>query len=686
MTNERANPSTRPIRVLPPELQNQIAAGEVVERPASALKELVENSLDAGATRVEAVILQGGRELIAVTDNGRGMTAEELPLAVTRHATSKISELADLTGIMSFGFRGEALPSIASVSRFRAASRPADDQDGRDAWFLEIVNGRTVNQGPCAMPPGTRIEARDLFAGVPARLKFMKSEAVEAKRCAEIFARIALARLDAAFKLTLGGRVVYDFPAGQSLMARLSAIWPPSACESVAKVLREDAGYAVRGVAGAPLKAQTRPDRMLFYVNGRAVTDKLLLRAVREAYKGRLLAREYPQCLLFIDAPPEDLDVNAHPAKTEVRFRDESRLFSVVRRAVMDALDAAFSLKTVPAPEEYLARSERGERPKLPAAADLRPSLGYGERIMPHAAPPREDAPFLRESGGGGAQRTWREPPGTDAAPRGQAASAALPPEAAGIREAPSLNGQTGVAAPASAARPASRVFEPGQDSPAGRVQDAPSVAQAYLAPGPEEIPPRAEPAPPATGVHDAPDFDYLGQIGETYLVLRLKDGSLALVDQHAAHERVLNDAMKSEGVKGHSRPLGFPLELALHPAEEARLEEIWPRLRDMGFALSRTAPGKLSAQGVPPGLTAGQAREYLQAALAGQSKSMEDLWALLSCKAAVKAGTPLARDEAMALLTSWMASPERDYCPHGRPAAVRFGAAELERLFKRKR
>lgn len=644
--------NARRIRVLPPELQNQIAAGEVVERPASALKELVENSLDAGADRVEAVVAQGGRALIEVYDNGRGMDREELLLAMTRHATSKIAELSDLTGIMSYGFRGEALPSIASVSRFRISSKT---QDAPEAWFVDIVNGRTTNEGPTALAAGTRIEVRDLFAGVPARLKFLKSEAVEAKRCAEVFARLALARLDAAFKLTLGGRVALDFPANQTLAARLAAIWPPAASEGLARVFREDDGYVVEGLVGSPMKAQARADRMLFYVNDRAVMDKLLLRAVREAYKGRLLSREYPQCALFLRIPAEDLDVNAHPAKTEVRFRNESRVFSVTRRAVMDVLDAAFKLKVVPAPQGYL---ERGEQQKFPAVADFKTSLGYGQRLVP-------------ESG----------------APLDLPSSAPPDPVPPGIK-APLLRSETPTvrshaflptAQPHSASHGANAFFE----APPSSTPEPGYIAQPLVeADQPAEPAEQVEPATPGAG----PGFSYLGQVSETYLILRLDSGALALVDQHAAHERVLHTAMAAAGKRGHSRPLGFPLELALHPAEENRLERVWQDLKDMGFELSRPRPGVLAVSGIPPGLAAGQAREYLQAALAGQAKNIEDLWAMLSCKAAIKAGTKLAHDEAMSLLSAWIQTPDRDYCPHGRPVIVTFSTGELERLFKRKR
>lgn len=643
------SPGVRRIRVLPPELQNQIAAGEVVERPASALKELVENSLDAEADRVEVVVAQGGRALIEVYDNGRGMDREELLLAMTRHATSKIAELSDLTGIMSYGFRGEALPSIASVSRFRISSVT---RNSPEAWFVDIINGRTVDEGPTALASGTRIEVRDLFAGVPARLKFLKSEAVEAKRCAEVFARLALARLDVAFKLTLGGRVALDFPANQTLAARLAAIWPPAASEGLARVSREDDGYAVEGLVGSPMKAQARADRMLFYVNGRAVMDRILLRAVREAYKGRLLSREYPQCALFLRIPAEDLDVNAHPAKTEVRFRDESRVFSVTRRTVMDALDSAFKLKVVPAPEGYL---ERGERLKFPAVADFKSSLGYGQNLVsrsgesrkfPATAPPAAAAPEIDAA-----------PPRSETPVSPGHAFLPTPPQKAASREA----GAFSEAPPSMRPEPESFTQPP--------VESAEQAAP-------------AAPFRPTEG----PGFSYLGQVAETYLILKLDSGALALVDQHAAHERVLHTAMTAAGKRGHSRPLGFPLELSLHPAEKNRLECVCQDLKDMGFELSRPNPGVLSVSGIPPGLAAGQAREYLQAALAGQTKSIDDLWAMLSCKAAIKAGTRLAHDEAMSLLASWMQTPDRDYCPHGRPVIVSFSPAELERLFKRKR
>jgi DNA mismatch repair protein MutL len=671
--------ASRPIRILPPELQNQIAAGEVVERPASVLKELVENSLDAGATRVEVVVEGGGRGLIQVQDNGFGMTPAELPLAVTRHATSKLASLDELSAIASYGFRGEALPSIASVSIFRCTT--ACEGYG-EAAAIEVVNGRITDQGPAAMTRGTRIEVRDLFAGVPARLKFLKSEATETRLCVETLCRLALARLDVAFKLTCGGRTAHRFPAGQTLLARLSGMWPPAVTEGMAEVSLEHDGHRVAGLVGRPLTAQARADRMLFFVGGRHVRDRVLLSAVREAYKGRLLSREYPQAALFLTLPPGDVDVNVHPAKSEVRFRDESRIFTLMRRAVSEALDRASVLRTSAAPEPWL--SGRGEPEKYPGYRDFKAHQREQDR---QAAAP--EPPYA-------APTPFSEP---DSFPPHPESSLAPPPLLR--EEARPLEGRfpvrRSVEPPAVAAHAASS-GRSGMPHPAPSRPDAPDPRPLLAAParppetaasGSGEVRDASAPAGVVTGrgtKKGDEEIEYLGQFADTYLLVRLGGRALTLVDQHAAHERVLFAAMRREGRRGDSRPLGIPLQVALHKSEQSLLERLWDELKSVGFDLERAAPGVLAIRGLPPSLTVAEAGDYLRAALSGQAKKIEDLWTLLSCKAAIKAGTRLAPDEALALLSSWRECPDRDYCPHGRPVAVSFTEHELERLFKRKK
>lgn len=698
---------SRPIRILPPELQNQIAVGEVVERPASVLKELVENSLDAGATRVEAVVEGGGRGLIQVQDNGFGMTAAELSLAVTRHATSKLASLAELSTIGSYGFRGEALPSIASVSLFRCTSAC---QGYEEAAMIEVVNGRITDQGPAAMTRGTRIEVRDLFAGVPARLKFLKTEATETKLCVETLCRLALARLDVAFKLTCGGRTVHRFPAGQTLQARLAGMWPPAVTEDMVAVSLAHDGFTVTGLVGRPLTAQARADRMLFFVNSRHVRDRVLLSAVREAYKGRLLSREYPQAAIFLAMPPEDVDVNVHPAKSEVRFREESRIFTLVRRAVSEALDKASVMRTSPAPEPWL--SGRVEPEKYPGYRDFAAHIQEQDRQAaspepPYAGPrpfsepdsfpdPRDSSltppPLLREpsrSSGAWPQATRNVDPPAVAARLARTAQTVPPDQSGQPGQAPwdaSLPGWTRHAEspfPDAASRPGDdRPFlaSPPAHGPHG--QDAAPAQSARVRDA--SVPAGVVPGR-GTG-HGDEEIEYLGQFADTYLLVRMGGAALTLVDQHAAHERVLFAAMRRDGRRGDSRPLGIPLQVALHKSEQAMLDKLWDELRAVGFDLERAAPGVLAIKGLPPSLTVAEAGDYLRAALSGQAKKIDDLWTLLSCKAAIKAGTRLAPDEALALLASWRECPERDYCPHGRPVAVRFTEHELERLFKRKR
>lgn len=636
-------PDIHEIRVLPPGLKNQIAAGEVVERPASVVKELVENSLDAGATRVDVTVERGGRGLIVVQDNGRGIAAAQLQLAVTRHATSKLRTFEDLSAIASFGFRGEALPSIASVSRFVMISR---EQGAAEAARIEVRGGEVAGQGVAALAEGTRVEVGELFANTPARLKFLKAEATENKRCQDTLMRMALAHPRCGFSLTVNGREAFRLPAGQDLATRLRGFWPPSVCEGLGPFDFERLGYRAHGVAGSPAMAQSRGDRILLYVNGRPVQDKLMLGAVRQAYKGMLLSREYPQTVLFLELPRDEVDVNVHPAKLEVRFTEESRVFSTIRGGIVQALAG-------------LADQDQGR---------IEPDAGRGfgaqgpddlpdhSRAYPSAAPgpAGHDGPSFRE--GGPKFPSYREYAAFTSRPAPMDLGPGRPPEAASETVS-------------------------GEDA----LRDRDSV----LAPARFGVVDAARPAPLA-----GTDYVYLGQVADTYLVLR-RGQSLVLVDQHAAHERVLLAAMRRERTRGDSQPLALPLEMDLHPSELEILDELRDGLRAMGFVLETAGPDpsgsepagphRLLVRGIPPTLDTGRAREYLADALAARARTLDDLWTMMSCKTAIKAGQPLAVDEALALLDVWLRTPERDYCPHGRPVTVSWNPQELEKLFKRK-
>jgi len=586
-----------PIRILPPELQNQIAAGEVVERPASVIKELVENSLDAGATRVEAAIESGGQSRILVQDNGIGLSSKDLELALTRHATSKISSVQDLSRISSFGFRGEALPSIASVSRMEICSIIPGAREGSR---LKVEFGKVTDLGPVPFREGTRVEVQDLFINTPARLKFLKTQATEGRRCQDILQRMALANLEAGLSLSSNDRTLFAFSPGESLEERLQRIWPRSITDRLVPVDHQVAGAGLQGVAGHPETAQGRGDRILFFVNNRPVQDKTLLSALRQAYKGMLLSKEAPQAALFIRMDPDMVDINVHPAKSEVRFRDEQLLFSLVRTGVASALSRVVQVvESSPTSGPAGQSQERSQtsKPKFQTFAD-----------------------FLS------------------------------------LQEDEAYEAQAGEESPAESAR----------ETPAGQGA-TPSVRTISPSPG-----------------LSAEELVYLGQLQDTYLILADRSQRLILIDQHAAHERILYHAFARDREAVQSRLLALPLDLELHPAEQAQLEKSGPKLRRLGFSYQRPNPETLVLRAVPESLDPSQATELIREILAERTHSWDRMLTLMACRNAVKAGEALSRDEAVNLLQAWMDCPDKDFCPHGRPTAVSLGPRELGDLFKR--
>ncbi|MCL1939692.1 MAG: DNA mismatch repair endonuclease MutL [Desulfovibrionaceae bacterium] len=629
--------STRPIRLLPPALRNQIAAGEVVERPASVLKELVENSLDAGATEVSISLENGGQTLLAVRDNGQGIPVADLELAVTRHATSKVASFADLLHVASYGFRGEALPSIGSVADMLVESAYCPEEgDCAEGAFIRVRHGEIAASGPSSLPRGTLVEVRDLFANVPARLKFLKTPATELKRCQETLIRLALARPDTGFSLSVSGA---DKPqermrleAGLSLPERLISIWPRQLVDSLHPFDAERSGLRVRGLVAPAQQAQARGDRILTYVNNRPVQNRLLLQALRQAFKGRLTSREYPQAVLFLDMDPQEVDVNVHPAKSEVRFRDERAVFGAVLYALEKALSGSTAGFFDPlGPAASGVSAPNGQVPasaNIPEQAELPPLSAHSSR--PAGFWGSIDAPRLVDR-----VEQEREDPAEQ-------------------QERPDLPESVFRASRPSALR----------------------EEETGYAPIPK-LPPARGGYPVSVG-----DFTCLGQVADTYLIL-VHDASLFLVDQHAAHERVLLHAIRNQTMSAQSQLLAIPADLPLHASEKTRLEQLFGQLTNLGYSLSATRAG-VSVSGVPPLLGRTEGLELLRDILSERVDGPEELLHRMACRAAIKAGQTLTADETAGLLRQWLDTPERAFCPHGRPTVLRFDPAALEKMFKR--
>jgi DNA mismatch repair protein MutL len=599
------------IRRLDPVLVDRIAAGEVVERPAAALKELIENALDAGASRIDVAIEAGGRRLIRVIDNGAGMSPEDLDLAVERHATSKIPD-GDLSAIASLGFRVEALPSIGSVATLEISSRASGAMHGAR---IRVDQGRKTPVGPAAQPQGTRVEIRDLFAATPARLKFLKTDRAEARACADVAQRLAMGRPDVRFSFASTEAANFDLVAcaaeEDGLLSRLCAIMGK---DFRANALRLDAareGFGLVGFAGLPTWHRASASAQYLFVNGRPVRDKLLVGAVRAAYMDFLPAGRHPALALFISCDPHEVDVNVHPAKAEVRFRDGGLVRGLVIGALKQTIQGAL----------HRASPANGA-----AALDV-----LARRSFSPVGPANWD---------------WRRSP---------AAPASYPAPV-----------QTGFAEPAQAA------FS--HMPPEGRLYDfEPTSADA-----------------------EAPLGAARAQIHETYIVAQTRDG-LVIVDQHAAHERIVYERLKAAraGLAPERQALLVPAIVEMAPGEADLVADAAPLLAEFGLIVEPFGPGAVAIREVPALLQGADASRLVrdlaaslsedERASASLERRRDHVLATMACHHSVRAGRRLRPEEMNALLREMERTPGSGQCNHGRPTYVELKLADVERLFGRR-
>jgi DNA mismatch repair protein MutL len=610
------------IRRLPDTLVNRIAAGEVIERPAAALKEVVENALDAGARRVDVALTEAGKAAIVVADDGRGMDRDELGLAVERHATSKLPT-DDLSAIASFGFRGEALPSIGAVARLTITSRAAG---AREAWAIRVEGGARRAPEPAAQGAGTRVEIRDLFYATPARLKFLRGDRAELNACLDAVERLAMANPAVAFSVVADGRQVLRLPAltaaGEAArLERLAATIDRDFFDNAIAVEAEREGVRLSGHVSLPTFHRATAQAQYLFVNGRPVRDRLLAGAVRAAYADFLARDRHPVVALFVDLPAGEVDVNVHPAKAEVRFRDSGMVRGLVVGALKHALaGAGFRAATTPGQEALGAF-----RPGPP---------------LPGALPPRR--PSLAESMAGYAFQ-----------------------------------------APLASFAPAGRDLATGPALP--------------VAPGPQ--PPEASEAP-ATAAAEAPAASFpLGvaraQLFDTYIVAQAGD-SMVIVDQHAAHERLVYERIKTElaGTGVRRQLLLIPEIVELDAARVDRLLARAGEFERLGLTIEGFGRGAVAVREVPALLgkvdAAGLVRDLAdELDEHGDALSLEerlaDICSAMACHGSVRAGRRLGAEEMNALLRQMEATPHSGQCNHGRPTYVTLGRADIEKLFGRR-
>ncbi len=631
-------PGPRPIRPLPEILINQIAAGEVVERPASVVKELVENAIDAGASRVDIDLEEGGVRLIRIRDNGSGIAPEQLPLAVSRHATSKIADLDDLESVATLGFRGEALPSIASVSRFTLSSRRAHDEHGS---ALQIEGGKIGEVTPRAHAPGTTVEVRELFYNVPARRKFLRAERTELGHIEEWLRSLALARPDVELRVSHNGKASRRYKPGDLYSdARLAETLGEDFANQAVRVDHSGAGLRLHGWIAQPHYSRASADQQYLYVNGRSVRDRSVAHAVKMAYGDVLYHGRQPAYVLFLELDPTRVDVNVHPAKHEVRFRDSRLVHDFVYRTLKDALADTRAGTSV---------QEIGAGPVHPvdaAAAPMASSAGAsGVGLV------RGPAPGAGPGGGGGGFSGWR------------------PQQPLGLQ-----------------------------------VADAPAAyAALYATPSGAERGAALPPMPTENGLPvtsaDAgvPPLGYaIAQLHGIYILAENAEG-LIVVDMHAAHERIGYERLKNahDGIGLQSQPLLVPITLAVGEREADTAESEAGTLAALGFEVTRAGPGSLHVRSIPALLAHAEPEGLLRDVLTdlrehGQSRRVasarDELLSTMACHGAVRANRRLTVPEMNALLRDMEITERSGQCNHGRPTWARFSLAEIDRWFLRGR
>ena len=596
------------IRRLPENLVNRIAAGEVVERPSSALKEVVENAIDAGANRIEIKLVDGGLTSLEVTDDGCGMSPEEMALALERHATSKLPNEA-IEQVATLGFRGEALPSIASVARFTLESRPHGAEQG---WKRVVDHGEIRDEGPAALPPGTRVRIENLFGKIPARRKFLRTPRSEYAACKDVVQRLAMARPDIAITLDHGDRRIFGLQAGEGLANRVAQLVARELKDNGVAIDLERGAMRLTGIAGLPTYNRGIADHQYLFVNGRPVKDRLLTGAVRGAYADMLARDRHAVLALFLELPCEDVDVNVHPAKSEVRFRD--------------------------------AQGVRGF-----IVSGLRQALATGDKRSARSP----DA---------GAMARWQQEP---------------------VREEPAA---------------ALRSMFSGRDwsAPQQRVAEASAAWRGVEADVMAQPQGRAEEAAPVTQATDEYPLGIArGQVANTYIVAEAKDG-LVLVDQHAAHERLVLERLREAGAEeavARSQALLIPEVVELDETSCDRLEEAAPKLAEHGLAIERFGPSAMLVRSLPHAIARTDPEKLLRdidddLALNGEAlllgEKLDLVLATMACHGSVRAGRVLRVDEMNSLLREMERTPRSGQCNHGRPTWVKLSMEDVEKLFGR--
>ena len=663
MTSFAPAPQRRSIQDLPDELISQIAAGEVVERPASVVRELVDNALDAGATQVTVRLLAGGVRLISVEDDGCGIPREELPVALRRHATSKIRDLQELEHVGTMGFRGEALAAIASVSETSILSRLDGEDNG---WLLEARSGELR---PAARNRGTTLEVKELFFSTPARRKFLKSDATELAHCIESVRRHALARPDVGFAIWHEGKLVEQWRAvpmgsctdrNDALARRLSDVLGDDFVANSIPVLRTSAssGITVYGRAGLPDAARSRPDQQYCYVNNRFVRDKVLTHAAKSAYEDVLHGHKQPIYALYMEIDPARVDVNVHPTKIEVRFRDSREVHQAIKHAVEDALAAPRAALLAQQATETAAA---GGSDALPAST---PSSTLVNSWQPTVSAPR---PTM--------------------APQVQFA---MPlPEVVGHK----VNDMQALWAPMRETLPTSVNAPQATNAVAANVEWDSASSQKYLQPNVSTT--IAPVAPEASATW--PLGRAIAQVHGVYILAENAQG-MVIVDMHAAHERIVYERLKDQLGNDQpiaSQPLLIPATFAATPQEVATAEAHTETLRVLGLEIAPFSPKTLAVRAVPATLAQGDAVELARSVLAELDqqeasgviqRARNEILATMACPGAVRANRHLTLEEMNALLRQMETTERSDQCNHGRPTWRQLSMKELDALFLRGR